>query len=106
MRTGTCTVRAPSLMMLDPATICGRCSRTAARIFSLCRSQSRAPRENSSYQPLMSGRSGPAESVFMVAPYSGWRHGCGLLLRQKRRDVAQGLFGAVFVVAIFFDEPF
>src|SRR5271170_1911747 len=103
MRTGTRTVRAPPLMMSEPATICGRCSRTAARIFSLCRSQSRAPRENSLYQPLMRGRSGP--SVFMVAPQLGWRHGRGLLLRQQRGDVTQSLLGAVFVIAIFLDQP-
>src|SRR5271167_1332656 len=104
MRTGTRTVRAPPLMMSDPATICGRCSRTAARIFSLCRSQSRAPRENSSYQPLITGGAGPVESEFMVAPQLGWRHGRRLLLRQKRGDVTQSLFGAVFVIAIFLDE--
>src|SRR5271163_3617740 len=104
MRTGTRTVCAPPLMMSDPATIWGRCSRTAARIFSLCRSQSRAPRENSSYQPLMTGCAGPLESGFMVAPHLGWRHGRSLLLRQKRCDVAQGLFGAVLVITIFLDE--
>src|SRR5580693_7630260 len=90
MRTGTRTVRAPPLMMSDPATICGRCSRTAARIFSLCRNQSRAPREKSSYQPLIGGRSGAMAAA--------------LLLRQKRCHVTQGFLGAVFVVAIFLDE--
>src|SRR5271165_1840918 len=104
MRTGTRTVLAPPLMMSDPATICGRCSRTAARIFSLCRSQSRAPRENSLYQPAMSGRSGPLASLGMVAPQLGWCHGCCLLLRQQRGDVTQRFFGAVFVIAIFLDE--
>ena len=47
--------RAPSLAAgtstSAPAMISGRCARTASRTFSLWRSQSRAPRENRSYQP-------------------------------------------------------
>ena len=67
MRTGTRTVREPSLMMSEPETIYGRCSRTASRIFSLCRSQSREPRENNSYQPLSVF---PFESELIAAPFA------------------------------------
>ena len=46
---GARTVRALSLMTSPPAMISGRLARTASRTFSSWRSQSRAPRENSSY---------------------------------------------------------
>ena len=53
MRTGTRTLRAPPPSTSAPAIISGRWRWMASRTFSLCRSQSRAPRENSSYQPVM-----------------------------------------------------
>ena len=52
MRTGTRTVDVPLDMTSAPATTSGRCARTASRTFSLCRNQSRAPREKRSYQAL------------------------------------------------------
>src|ERR1700740_3570308 len=52
MRTGTRTVRAPSLMTSPPAMISGRLERTASRTFSSWRSQSRAPSAHSSYHFL------------------------------------------------------
>src|ERR1700721_2732849 len=106
MRTGTRTVRAPCLMMSDPATICGRCSRTASRIFSLCRSQSREPRENSSYQPLRVSASPLVESVLIQVPVSGCDVIGYLLLRQQRRDVVQCLLRTVLVITILLYEPF
>src|ERR1700756_1719300 len=104
MRTGTRTVRAPPLMTSPPAMMSGRLARTASRTFSSWRSQSRAPRENSSYHfaaPAVSPRLPPASSIratrtpFPRAP---------LLLGEQRRDVAERLLGAVLVVAVFGDQ--
>src|SRR5580704_2294559 len=99
MRTGTRTVRAVSLMTSPLAMIFGRCSRTASRTFSSCRSQSRAPRENRSYH-LASPReleSSPLSAMSRpsLAP---------LLLGQQCRDVAQRFLGAVLIVTILLDE--
>src|SRR5215831_5262418 len=98
MRTGMRTVRAPPLMTSPPAMISGRLARTASRTFSSWRSQSRAPRENSSYHlaapdesRLPSGSMAPSRSP-------------PLLLREQCGYVAQGLLGAVLVVPVLGDE--
>src|SRR5579872_3117690 len=106
MRTGTRTVRAPSLMTSPPAMISGRLARTASRTFSSWRSQSRAPRENSSYHfAALSGglppRFPPSSSIgFTGTPFFR----AALLLREQRGDVAQRLLGAVLIVAVFGDQ--
>src|ERR1700739_474082 len=107
MRTGTRTVRAPSLMTSPPAMISGRLARTASRTFSSCRSQSRAPRENSSYH-FAALRGGcpppvpPSSSIALLVLLFRRRRYCYscLLLREQRRDVAEGFLGAVLVVAV------
>src|SRR5579871_188196 len=103
MRTGTRTVREPSLMMSEPATIWGRCSRTASRIFSLCRSQSREPRENSSYHEFSVSESSPEESELMNV-LSRCRAWPALLLRQQSGHVIQCLLCAVLVVTVLLDQ--
>src|SRR5262245_26844466 len=100
MRTGTRTVRAPSLMTSAPATISGRFARTASRTFSSWRSQSRAPRENSSYHFDSSAGVVLLSLSLMTQVYARTS-----LLRKQRRDIAQCFFCAVLVVAVFFDEP-
>src|SRR5882672_931087 len=101
MRTGTLTVRAPPLTTSAPAMMSGRRSRTASRTFSLWRSQSRAPRENNSYQPLIRGLGALISDSSTAVPRCAL---VALLLRQEGGDVVQGLFGAVFVVAVFADQ--
>src|ERR1700761_3344843 len=98
MRTGTRTVRAVSLITSPLAMIFGRCSRTASRTFSSCRSQSRAPRENRSYHLASPSEldSSPLAAMTVLR-----RH---LLLCQQCRDVAQRFLGTVLVVAILLDQ--
>src|SRR5688572_132626 len=117
MRTGTRTVVAPPLSTSAPATICGRCCRTASRTLSLWRSQSRAPRENKSYQPCSPGLLPPppeppppdvlslmccvaTSSDFIVESDQGPFDARPLLLRQQCRDVAERFLSAVLVVTI------
>src|SRR5580700_674323 len=104
MRTGTRTVRVLSLMTSPPAMICGRCSRTDSRTFSSCRSQSRAPRENSSYHFASPSAPVSLPLSLMVFRCSAPCAACELLLGQQCRHVAQGLLGTVLVVAIFLHE--
>src|SRR5258708_6595912 len=106
MRTGPRTGGAPPLTTPPPAMISGRLARTASRIFSSWRSQSRAPRENSSYH-LAALRGGcppplpPSSSMGITGtPFSA----AALLLREQRGDVTQRFLGAVLVVAVFADE--
>src|SRR5579864_8520789 len=107
MRTGTRTVRAPSLITSPPAMISGRLARTASRTFSSWRSQSRAPRENSSYHFPAPGLSPPRLPPASFTSY--WYSFCArgataaraLLLGQERGDVAERLFGTVLIVAVF-----
>src|SRR5215472_5613921 len=104
MRTGTRTVRVVSLMTSPPAMICGRCSRTDSRTFSSCRSQSRAPRENSSYH-----FASPSALVSLLSVMAFWDplRLCAwvLLLCQQRRHIAQRLLGAVLVVSVLLHQP-
>src|SRR5574342_246011 len=85
----------------------GRLARTASRTFSLWRSQSRAPRENSSYQePPRPESSRPVESVFMVvSSFAALAFRVPSLLRQESGHVVHRLLGAVLVVAVVLDEP-
>src|SRR5579862_1700938 len=106
MRTGTRTVREPSLMMSEPETIWGRWARTASRIFSLCRNQSREPRENRSYQPLRLPGSLLDESVLIEYPVAVLFSYGYLFLRQQRRDVVQCLLRTVLVITILLHQPF
>src|SRR5262249_14218277 len=101
MRTGTRTVFAPSLMTSAPATICGRCSRTESRTFSSWRSQSRAPRENSSYHFANPRGLLPLRSAIALCRL----YDVTLLLCEERGHIAQCLLGTVFVVSILADEP-
>src|SRR5215472_18672214 len=96
MRTGTRTVRAPPLTTLPPARMSGRLFLTASRTFSLWRNQSRDPRENRSYQPVISGVCASSGAPFIPV----------LLLREQRRHVVERFLGAVSVVAVFADQPF
>src|SRR5579863_2832014 len=104
MRTGTLIVFVPPLNTSPPAIASGRCARTASRTLSLCRSQSRAPRENRSYQPAI--------VVLLDVDSSLLNYGScqnppieRSLLRQQRRDVVQSLLCTVFVVTVFGDQP-
>src|SRR5690606_7547942 len=85
------------------ATICGRCSRTDSRTFSSWRSQSRAPRENSSYHFVRPGGPGfaPLSPMCPTASFVD----VALLLRQQRGDVTQRFLRAVLVVTILGNEP-
>src|SRR5690349_16025230 len=106
MRTGTRTVFAVSLMTSAPATICGKFSRTESRTFSSCRSQSRAPRENSSYHLVRPEGLLPLRSS--IASYRSCaeqRSSVTLLLCQQCRHVAQSLLGAVLVITVLTDQP-
>src|SRR5690349_13728553 len=86
--TGTATVRLPGRVIRSlPASRSGSVSFTASRTFWLCRSQSLAPRENSSYQ-------GVSAAMRMVTSF----------LRQQRGHVVERLAGAVAVVAILVDQ--
>ena len=66
------------------------CPCTASRTFSLCRSQSRAPREKRSYQRRLCGDPD---------------HEPGSLLREQRGHVVQRFARAVRVVAVLVDQP-
>src|SRR6185436_12512616 len=105
MRTGTRTVFAVSLMTSAPATICGRFSRTESRTFSSCLSQSRAPRENSSYHLVR-----PEGLLPLRSSIASYRCACSgrvvstLLLCEQCRHVAQRFLGTVFVITIFTDQ--
>src|SRR5580693_7348479 len=103
MRTGTRTVRALPLMTSPPAMISGRLARTASRTFSSWRSQSRAPRENSSYHfaPLRGGSPPPLPPSSSIGFTGTPFFVAALLLREQRRDVAERFLGAVLVVAVF-----
>src|SRR5512134_2116417 len=76
-------------MRSAPASSSGRLSFTAARTFWLCRSQSLAPRENSSYQGVSA-----AMRIMNASSF----------LRQQAGHVVQRLAGAVRVVAVFVDQ--
>src|SRR5690606_32071142 len=104
MRTGTRTVLDPPPSTSAPATIGGRWRRTASRTFSLCRNQSRAPREKRSYQPASPGPPSADSLMSLSQPRS--RRRLVLLLREERRDVAQRLFRTVFVVTVFGRQSF
>src|SRR6185295_4925257 len=100
MRTGTLTVREPPLTTSAPAMMSGSRSRTASRTLSLWRSQSRAPRENNSYQPLIRGLIGlMSDSSTAIS-----RCACALLLCEEGGDVVQSFFGAVIVITVFADQ--
>src|ERR1044072_8005081 len=99
MRTGTRTLRADSLMTSESAMISGRLSRTASRTFSSCRSQSLAPRENSSYHLPSPGRV-VLPSLSVMSPLRARAS----FLREQGGDVAQRFLCAVLVVAILTDE--
>src|SRR6185503_16808515 len=107
MRTGTRTVFAVSLMTSAPATICGRFSLTESRTFSSCLSQSRAPRENSSYHLVRPEGLLPLRSS--IASYRrALRRGARaftLLLCKQCRHVAQRLLGTVLVITVLTDQP-
>src|SRR6185369_13042892 len=106
MRTGTRTVFVESLMTSAPATICGRFSRTESRTFSSCRSQSRAPRENSSYHLVTpEGLLPPRSSICLYRRASAGRVGITLLLCEQCRHVAQRFLCTVFVITVFADQP-
>src|SRR6202040_2864411 len=94
MRTGTRIVFVPPLNTSPPAMASGRCERTASRTFSLCRSQSRAPRENRSYQPAIVALLEVESTLVTLSS----------LLRQQRRHVVQRLLCTVLVVPIFGDQ--
>src|SRR5918995_665161 len=119
--TGTATVRLGRVIRSEPARRSGRLSLTAERTFWLCRSQSLAPRENSSYQGVSA-----AMRMVMVLPgekgsgpssqkRNGWRRACGpekgpdpfscvSFLGQESGHVVQGLARAVVVVAVLVDQ--
>src|ERR1700676_2569039 len=104
MRTGTRIVFVPPLSTSPPAIASGKCARTASRTFSLCRSQSRAPRENRSYQPAIVALLDVDSSLLT---YNSCRNPLDRrsLLRQQRRDVVQSLLCAMLVIPIFGDQP-
>src|SRR5580658_3007823 len=106
MRTGTRTVRALSLITSPPAMISGRLARTASRTFSSCRSQSRAPRENSSYHfAALSGGCPPPFPPSSSIGFTGTPFfRAPLLLSQQCGHVAERLLGAVLVVAVLTDQ--
>src|SRR5690242_2472994 len=82
--TGTATVRlAEPVIRSAPARSSGSVSFTASRTFWLWRSQSLAPRENSSYQ-------GVSAAMRIVTSFLG----------EQRRHVVQRLAGAMAVVAV------
>src|SRR5882672_8648960 len=86
--TGTATVRLPEpVIRSELARSSGSVSLTASRTFSLWRSQSRAPRENRSYQ-------GVSAAMRIVT----------LLLREQRRHVVERLAGTVRVVGVLVDQ--
>src|SRR5688500_1544955 len=116
--TGTATVRLGRVIRSEPASRSGRLSFTAARTFWLCRSQSLAPLEKSSYQGVS------AAMRIMVLP---WEKGSGpfswkqswpacnpekgpdpfssfSFLCQQRRHVVERFTGAVGVVAVLVDQ--
>src|SRR5580658_8781029 len=110
MRTGTRTVRAPSLITSAPAMISGRLARTASRTFSSWRSQSRAPREKSSYHlaaPALSPRFSSTGLTSLLVHLFAARRYCrvALFLCEERCDVTERFLGAVLVVTIFCYQP-
>ena len=73
--TGTSTVRFSGRVMRSvPVSSSGSLPRTASRTFWLCRSQSRAPRENSSYHgvstAMREGRGAPGSVMTFASRYS------------------------------------
>src|SRR5438309_3274129 len=86
--TGTATVRLPGpVMRSELARSSGSVSLTASRTFSLWRSQSRAPRENRSYQGV-----------------SAARRIVTLFLGEERRHAVERLAGTVRVVGVLVDQ--
>src|SRR5690606_36486706 len=98
--TGTCTVRLSGRDSTSERAIrSGSACCTASRIFSLCRSQSRVPRENRSYQRLPCSPARVSD-ILMEAYLSQ-----PLLLGQQRGYVIERLAGAMRIVAVLVDQP-
>src|SRR5690625_4784902 len=98
-RTGTCTVRLSGRDITSEWAIrSGSACCTASRIFSLCRSQSRVPRENKSYQRLPCSPARVSDRL-MQAYLSD-----PLLLRQQRGHIVERFAGAMRVVAVLCDH--
>src|ERR1700693_775248 len=95
MRTGTRIVFVPPLNTSPPAIASGKCARTASRTLSLCRSQSRAPRENRSYQPATVALLEVESPLLTLSS----------LLRQQCGHVVQCLLRTVLVIPIFGNQP-
>src|SRR4029077_17883331 len=102
MRIGTRTVRSCGRVSRSgPLSRSGKLLLTDSRTFSLCRSQSRAPRENSSYHGIsaaMRDARGRFSDGSLMAALS--------LLRQQRGHVVERFARAVLIVAIFVHHPF